>query len=146
MTEESKKQTKQSKWQIAETGKQQRAARDPGGGGNPSGQGLYGAGATCPFKRFFCVLQLIVSFVLLGFLLQMASLQQPFLFFIFDSQVYVDDFGGVEETEEKALESFHSLGNLLVELGLEEGVDKAQGDKGTLAKSGLARDVQNANR
>ena len=94
-----------------------------------------------PSKDFSCVLQLIVSFALLGFLLQ-----EPFLFFIFDSQVYVDDFGGVEETEEKALESFHSLGNLLVELGLEEGVDKAQGDKGTLAKLGLARDVQNANR
>ena len=93
-------------------------------------------------RKIFCVLQLIVSFALLGFLFHMASLQEPFLFFIFDSQVYVDDFGGVEETKEKALESFHSLGNLLVELGLEEGVDKAQGDKGTLAKSGLARDVQ----
>ena len=99
-----------------------------------------------PSKDFSCVLQLIVSFALLGFLLQMASLQEPFLFFIFDFQVYVDDFGGVEKTKEKALESFHSLGNLLVELGLEEGVDKAQGDKGTLAKLGLARDVQNANR
>ena len=54
------------------------------------------------------------------------DLQRPF--FIFDSQVYVDDFGGVEETKEKALESFHSLGNLLMELGLEEGLDKAQGD------------------
>ena len=58
----------------------------------------------------------------------MASVQEPFLFFIFDSQVYVDDFGGVEETEENALESFHSLGNLLMEMGLEEGVDKAQGE------------------
>ena len=80
-----------------------------------------------PSKDFFCVLQLIVSFALLGFLLQMASVQELFLFFIFDSQVYVDDFGGVEDTKEKALESFHSLGNLLMELGLEEGVDKAQG-------------------
>merc|ERR1719320_1639385 len=42
-------------------------------------------------------------------------------------QVYVDDFGGVEKTKEEALESFHSMGNLLKELGLEEGVDKAQG-------------------
>ena len=42
--------------------------------------------------------------------------------------MYVDDFSGAEETEEKAKESFQEMGNLLKELGLEESVEKAEGD------------------
>ena len=42
--------------------------------------------------------------------------------------MYVDDFGGAEETEEKARESFEEMGNLLKELGLDETVEKAEGD------------------
>ena len=42
--------------------------------------------------------------------------------------MYVDDFGGAEETEEKTKESFQEMGNLLKELGLEESVEKAEGD------------------
>ena len=42
--------------------------------------------------------------------------------------MYVDDFGGAEETEEKAKESFEEMGNLLKELGLDETVEKAEGD------------------
>ena len=42
--------------------------------------------------------------------------------------MYVDDFGGAEETEEKARESFEEMGNLLKELGLDETVEKAEGN------------------
>ena len=42
--------------------------------------------------------------------------------------MYVDDFGGAEETEEKAKESFEEMGNLLKELGLEETLEKAEGN------------------
>ena len=37
---------------------------------------------------------------------------------------YSDDIGGVETTEERALESSLALSNLLVELGLKESVEK----------------------
>ena len=43
--------------------------------------------------------------------------------------MYVDDFGGAEETEEKAKESFEEMGKLLKEHGLEETVEKAEGDR-----------------
>ena len=43
--------------------------------------------------------------------------------------MYVDDFGGAEETEEKARESFEEMGNLLKELGLDETVEKAEGNQ-----------------
>lgn len=39
----------------------------------------------------------------------------------------MDDFGGVEATEEKANISFHEMGKLLKELGFEESVEKAEG-------------------
>ena len=37
--------------------------------------------------------------------------------------------GVAEETEKKAKESFEELGNLLKELGLDESVEKAEGDR-----------------
>jgi len=39
----------------------------------------------------------------------------------------VDDFGGVEATEEMANISFHEMGKLLKELGFEESAEKAEG-------------------
>ena len=43
-------------------------------------------------------------------------------------KVYVDDFGGVESTEEKAKASFQEMGKLLKELGFEESWEKAEGE------------------
>ena len=40
----------------------------------------------------------------------------------------MDDFGGAEETKEKALESFEAMGRLLKEVGIEESEEKAEGD------------------
>ena len=45
-----------------------------------------------------------------------------------DFKVYVDDFGGVESTEEKAKASFQEMKKLLKELGFEESWEKAEGE------------------
>ena len=42
--------------------------------------------------------------------------------------MYVDDFGGVESTQEKAKASFQEMEKLLKELGFEESWEKAEGE------------------
>ena len=42
----------------------------------------------------------------------------------FNSMVYVDDFGGCEKTQERAIQSSEALHNLLKDLGLEESLKK----------------------
>ena len=43
---------------------------------------------------------------------------------LYNSLVYVDDFGGCEKTEERALQSSQALHTLLKDLGLEESLKK----------------------
>ena len=44
---------------------------------------------------------------------------------LYNSINYSDDIGGCEATQERAVQSFNALGNLLSELGLDESIDKA---------------------
>ena len=55
----------------------------------------------------------------------------PLIIFILSilPQVYLDDFGGAEMTQEKATSSFEAMGELLQELGFEESMEKAEGER-----------------